>query len=417
MKKNHLIIASTIGIALIIAFLFILPKEDRSRDLLTVVSDDGKAELEIPISALPEGTNIDDISITKISVDNIDSGEASDKGSFAYRLEPDGLEFGEEVFLTVDYVNVDGGIPLAYQVLKNGSIEVIDKVEVIFDEDNNVTMVAPIRHFSDFVGDPIFFRLSDFRAVLRASPYEVCVGDPISSSLTLNKNDEVVPYLPVFTPRSTGLQGAKIVSGSVFISGSQFPDRGHESIISPQNEIHDLPPRTPFDQRSITIPVQNHSCASPGTARIAVRVEMQWTQEEYERETATEDFKPRLQGTGLPPPRGEYSAGLIYIVTADCQDCSEPIEVEMLMHEGMQLPFVQFRVAAPDACGQDHYHPIGDTIAYTRDEDAVLDPASRGCGFGEVLLADIDHVIMEPHEIERLNIFLLANGKPPIPIR
>lgn len=414
MKKNHLIIASTIGVALIIAFLFILPK-DRSRDLLTVVSDDGKAELEIPISALPEGTNIDDISITKISADNIDGDEASDKGSFAYRLEPDGLEFGEEVFLTVDYVNVDGGIPLVYQVLKNGSIEVIDKVELIFDEDNKVTMVAPIRHFSELAGDPIFFGVSDFRAVHRASPYEVCVGDPISSSLTINKDDEVVQYYSVFRPGGTSLHAAKIVPGSVFISGSQFPNQFPytvpEPIISPQNEIHDLPPLTPFDQSSITIPVQNHSCASPGTARIGVGVEMQWTQEDYVRETATEEFKPRTWAAR------EYSAGMIYIVTADCKDCSEPNEVEMLMHEGMQLPFVQFRVAAPDACGQDHYHPIGDTIAYTRNEDAVLDPASRGCGFGEVLLADIDHVIMEPHEIERLNIFLLANGKPPILIR
>ena len=88
-KKFFIAIIIFLAVILIIIFFILKPKTQ------TIVSDDGEASLEIPKDALPKGVSLRDISIIKISPEEIEGVVT------AYRLEPDGLEFKKPVVISV----------------------------------------------------------------------------------------------------------------------------------------------------------------------------------------------------------------------------------------------------------------------------------------------------------------------------
>jgi hypothetical protein len=86
----------------------------------TVSSDDGGLAVDIPDAALPDGTSIDDISITTLGSDALPGPLAGAEVSSAfYSLEPDGLEFAEPVTVTRRFDAAQAGIETAPGTLQS----------------------------------------------------------------------------------------------------------------------------------------------------------------------------------------------------------------------------------------------------------------------------------------------------------
>ncbi|MFC1951694.1 hypothetical protein ACFLYI_01450, partial [Chloroflexota bacterium] len=108
-----------------------------------IISDDKQATLSIPEGALPEGTKLEDISITKLG------GEELDESVYAiYELKPDGVTFEKPVTVSITAPAREGDIPLLFSYDGN-SVEFIATTEVILDKSaNTVSVTVPIEHFS-----------------------------------------------------------------------------------------------------------------------------------------------------------------------------------------------------------------------------------------------------------------------------
>ncbi|MDA2921668.1 hypothetical protein MYX07_00190, partial [Patescibacteria group bacterium AH-259-L07] len=56
-------------------------------------------------------------------------------------------------------------------------------------------------------------------------------------------------------------------------------------------------------------------------------------------------------------------------------------KIKVIEYQGKYIPLTSLRVAAPNACGKEHWHPIYDAITST-DNTILFDPNPEGCGFG-----------------------------------
>lgn len=112
-------------------------------DDFSVKSTDESAELIIPKGALPDNVNQDDISVTRIS-----NTASEDESWIDYKLEPDGLEFTEEILLKVQLDNDNDTFPLV--LISNGNgIDLVDNILTEVDLENNTKIVSiPLTHFS-----------------------------------------------------------------------------------------------------------------------------------------------------------------------------------------------------------------------------------------------------------------------------
>jgi hypothetical protein len=112
-------------------------------DEFSVKSNDEFAELIIPKDALPDGVDLVDISVTRVSENLTENGTW-----IVYDLEPDGLVFTDEVLFNVTLDSVNDTMPLVF--ISNGTgISLVNNTRTKVDLENNTqTLSIPLTHFS-----------------------------------------------------------------------------------------------------------------------------------------------------------------------------------------------------------------------------------------------------------------------------
>ncbi|MBI2565233.1 hypothetical protein HYV79_04580 [Candidatus Woesearchaeota archaeon] len=107
--------------------------------------------LEVPDGALPTGVSAEDISMKLVDIKEIPEKWRWLNGDSAFRLEPDGIEFKEQVTVTITAPAQDGTIPRLYLVSGENAEELKD-VQVSFNPvEQIVTAVAKLSHFSTII--------------------------------------------------------------------------------------------------------------------------------------------------------------------------------------------------------------------------------------------------------------------------
>ncbi|MCK5211424.1 hypothetical protein KAJ89_01860 [Candidatus Parcubacteria bacterium] len=148
--KNKWIILGVIGIILLALalILYLLPCDtciEIDASVHLVYSPDNELALSIPLSALPPGLNVADISIKDIS-DEV-SEETDGLVTKVYSLEPSGTKFSKPVDLSLNFNKEEGqALPLVMHIGEN-SLDVLSDAGYSI-EDNQVTLNAEIDHFS-----------------------------------------------------------------------------------------------------------------------------------------------------------------------------------------------------------------------------------------------------------------------------
>lgn len=225
------------------------------------------AELQIPPTALPEGVNVDDVSITKVPEAETALVFEGEGQFYEYHLEPDGLEFSEEVMFNVTLKNVNDTIPIVLQITEN-SVEMVNNTWVDIDLENNTIVVsAPLTHFS--------------RILVRWAGE----GFSLTASATDTMLEQYVPAKAVFTVRSTPyinfLLGSTLTSSisvsDVKIRGRTVPGIGGK--LSPQENYEGRPPETPVAPgSSFTIPCRDFYCAKLGKDTVRFWLTVDYTE-------------------------------------------------------------------------------------------------------------------------------------------
>jgi len=148
-----------------------------------VQSLDGLAILSIPQSALPDGVDISDISITKLT-ESQDVLAVEGAEVIGYEMRPDGLEFIEEVFLTLT-LDINSSVPLLFQT-KQDNLRILNITNVGIDSENLLFVTASISHFSE-IYSVAFAKASRGISVQSTllSPFNSAIGDNIRASASI----------------------------------------------------------------------------------------------------------------------------------------------------------------------------------------------------------------------------------------
>lgn len=156
MEKNKIIRITTglLILAVIVVLFFITRSGEAPTAAYTIQSDDGIAQLEIPIGALPQGVSAEDITITKGSVAELPlelkEGFETPQTLLVYKLLPEGIEFVEPVTVTISQNKEDseGVIPVLFHA-SGDTFEIIPNTTVEIDLRGGTTRVSgQIAHFS-----------------------------------------------------------------------------------------------------------------------------------------------------------------------------------------------------------------------------------------------------------------------------
>ncbi len=149
--KNKAIILLIIVVAGFLAALYLMgylpfgnePEELNINDI-SIKSNDETAELFIPKGALPGSVDLNDISITKVSNSQTENGTW-----IVYNLEPDGLEFTEEVLFNVTLESVNNTLPIVFISSSNG-VDLVNNTFINNNLENSTQTVSiPLTHFSE----------------------------------------------------------------------------------------------------------------------------------------------------------------------------------------------------------------------------------------------------------------------------
>lgn len=174
--KKFISIIVLLGIS---AALWFLWQSEQDEKITKIQSDIEGVILEVPEAALPEGTSSDDISVASIDPAEIDIG-SEDGEVFAYHLQPDGLKFKEQVFLSMPFE--DDRMPVFLHVYDD-QVDLMAGVEYIYAKDNNTARV-PVDHFSSIVGY-LAIEGSDRPFRVEGDTQDSYIGEPVNSSATV----------------------------------------------------------------------------------------------------------------------------------------------------------------------------------------------------------------------------------------
>jgi len=205
--------------------------EVNDEGILRTKSNDESAELVIPIESLPDNVNTQDISVTRIPDSQIE-----DSDLIEYNLEPDGIEFKDEILLQISLLDKEGTFPLVFISTENG-MEVVNNTRIEVDLENSQrTVNIPLTHFSG-----IFLSKSGSFQI-RATAQDTTVGEQIDTtgSFTLLKNNIVIPS----RLNPSEIIKYEIASSTQIIRG--FWVNSHVDSISPVGIFGGYPDNTPI---------------------------------------------------------------------------------------------------------------------------------------------------------------------------
>ncbi len=165
-----------------------------SEEAHEVKSLDGLAILSIPQSALPDGVDISDISITKLTESQV-LLEVEGAEVIGYEMRPDGLEFFEEVFLTLT-LDINSSVPLLLQT-RQDNLRILNITNVGIDSENLLFVTASISHFSEIYSVALSNANRGTRPQSTLSQYNISIGDNIraSASITIVNKSLNVTFL------------------------------------------------------------------------------------------------------------------------------------------------------------------------------------------------------------------------------
>lgn len=265
MKKHSILIAVVI---IAVLFAIFLLKDKSSPENLTVQSDDGKASLEIPLDALPEGVSIEEISVVSVPADE----------GFAYELKPDGLQFNEDILFIATIDNASNTVPLVFHISGEDNVELVDNIEIVIDLETNQTLVsAPISHFSIMfidthtIGEAMDAELARTFFTINASVSDTPVGQNVTGNFVISKTGVGAHYSYGESSWSHTLDKATF-SGTLYELFGEIVDR-----LSPR-ELKNSPPPTVFLGDSYTTSVSGFKCKKKGITRIEYILKMNFSQ-------------------------------------------------------------------------------------------------------------------------------------------
>ncbi len=215
---------------------------------VSIKASDGRAELLLPSGSLPAGTALSNIKITKLNP--VDASIRFDRNPplFAYRLEPDGLQFATQpvLRLSVD-LPPSGRLPLLFT--DSGSRfsrlrPIATEVDLV---NRQVTFTARLAHFSDAVGTAGWF------TVTLSELQDHVWGDPFQMKAVITQ----VWWSQITAHRLYGTTIESFPSGQVWLHGEWY---GHD--ITP-SVVKDAPPVTALGSHTFTV-LQSFSCRGIG---------------------------------------------------------------------------------------------------------------------------------------------------------
>jgi hypothetical protein len=247
-------------VVVLVGFLAtILLLGDSGGDEFSIKSNDQLAKLVIPKDSLPDDVSVDDISVTRISNSQFD-----DESLIVYELEPDGLEFTDEILLEVQLDIDNDAMPIVFISTSTGIDLVNDtKTEVDLEvERQNVSI--PLTHFSTV----LISRANDPYKIKVSAP-DCLVGKQVitNASFTLYKDNIMYPYL------SPTIIVWKFLEPSVKIRGSWEHIYGG---VSPIAVIHGKPHLTVVSVgQTVTFQDDTFKCIKPGPIKLGYELEIQ----------------------------------------------------------------------------------------------------------------------------------------------
>jgi hypothetical protein len=176
--KNKAIIILIIVVAGLLAALYQMgyfpfgnePEESNNEDL-SIKSNDDSAILNIPVNALPDNVDIDDVSVTRAS--NI----LTENGTWAvYELEPDGLVFKKEVMFNIILESPNNSMPIVF-ISSSTGVDLVNNTFSEFDLEKGTQIVSiPLSHFSTIYVNHVTTTIS-----IKLSVPDVIVGERVNT--------------------------------------------------------------------------------------------------------------------------------------------------------------------------------------------------------------------------------------------
>ena len=250
---NKAIIVFIIAVVLIgfLGSIFLL--RDSGLDEFSILSNDQLAELIIPRGTLPDGVNVDDVSVTRIS-----NNQFFDDDLIVYELEPDGLAFKDEISFKVSLEGSNNVAPMVFVSTSTG-IDFVNNAKTEVDlETKKQNVTVPLTHFSKIV---IKSDHGVYDLVLSAS--DTPEGERVltNAKFTLNKDKYLIGS--TVTADSSVIE-IKFVTPKVSIEGL-WTNLGTK--LTPVGEFGDKPARTDVSVgQTITVDDDSFTCIEPGIA-------------------------------------------------------------------------------------------------------------------------------------------------------
>lgn len=260
MKKTAIIILIVVVVAVgFVATVFLMGES--GADKFSIKSNDQLAELIIPKDTLPEDVTINDISVTRISTTQFD-----DEFLIVYDLEPDGLEFTDEILFKISLDGSGNVAPIVFVSTSTGLDLANNTITEIDLETKKQNVTVPLTHFSEIVLNPLHGTYN-----IDASALDTPVGEQVltEASFTLYK-DKIFLNNTVSGPRIIVWE---LLEPSVAIKGvwKNF----HTSSLTPTGKFGGKPTLTDVHVgQSVTVNDDTFTCNAPGLTNLFYEVEI-----------------------------------------------------------------------------------------------------------------------------------------------